>query len=438
MADPNLLIIGAGGVGDVVANKAVQFRDRFGSITWSARTAEKLAKKAAEVNARHGGSDASPYITTEPVDARDTSAVVALIEKTGAALVLNVASPYCNESILHACLKTGASYLDTALAENEFTIDIPPNWYEHIEWPLRPEFKAKGVTALLGMGFDPGVVNVFCAWARKHHFDQIDSIDIIDVNAGNHGKYFATNFDPDVNLREVTEEVITWDGGEWKFLPHHSVWQDVKLPLVGEQRVYSMGHDELQSLAVNFPGTPRISFWMGFGEQYMKVLEVLDTLGLTSSVPVDVDGAMVAPNRVVKALLPDPASLAENYTGKIVIGVDVCGMKDGENKRLFIWSTLDHAENYEEVGAQSISYSTGVPVITAALLMADGTWDPKTLVNVEELDPDPFLALMPEVGCPWQADELPVDGSWPYKNGGESPVAAPLSQRKTATDRGAT
>ncbi|RLQ88612.1 saccharopine dehydrogenase family protein [Notoacmeibacter ruber] len=438
MTGPNLLIIGAGGVGDVVANKAVQFRDRFGTITWSARTAEKLAAKAAKVNARYGATEGKPFITTEAVDARDSAAVKKLIESTGASIVLNVASPYCNEAILHACLETGAKYLDTALAEHEFTIDIPPNWYERIEWPLRPEFKAKGVTALLGMGFDPGVVNIFCAWARKHHLDQIDSIDIIDVNAGNHGKYFATNFDPDVNLREVTEEVITWDEGEWKFIPHHSVWQDVTLPIVGEQRVYSMGHDELQSLAVNFPDTPRISFWMGFGEHYMKVLEVLDTLGLTSSVPVEVDGAMVAPNRLVKALLPDPASLAENYMGKIVIGVDVRGRKDGEDKRLFIWSTLDHKENYEEVGAQSISYSTGVPVMTAALLMADGTWDPKTMVNVEEMDPDPFLALMPDVGCPWQADELPTDDTWPYAEGQSASASAPLSAQKAATDRGAT
>ncbi|MCP1199972.1 saccharopine dehydrogenase family protein [Notoacmeibacter sp. MSK16QG-6] len=438
MTGPNLLIIGAGGVGDVVANKAVQFRERFGTITWAARTPKKLAGKAAVVNGRYGATEAAPFLSHEAVDARDTDAVAALIEKTGAKIVLNVASPYCNVAISDACLKTGASYLDTALAEDEFTIDIPPNWYEHKEWPRRPEFKAKGVTALLGMGFDPGVVNIFCSWARKHHFDAIDSIDIIDVNAGNHGKYFATNFDPDVNLREVTEEVITWEDGEWKFIPHHSVWQDVTLPLVGEQRVYSMGHDEVQSLAVNFPDTPRITFWMGFGEHYMKVLEVLDTLGLTSSVPVEVDGQMVAPNRVVKALLPDPASLAENYTGKIVIGVDIRGKKDGQDKRLFIWSTLDHKENYEEVGAQSISYSTGVPVITAALLMADGTWDPKTMVNVEELDPDPFLALMPEVGCPWQADELPADGSWPYADGEGSPSSAPLSQQTAATDRGAT
>lgn len=438
MAGPNLLIIGAGGVGDVVANKAVQFRDRFGTITWSARTADKLQKKAAVVNARYGASDDSPFLQTETVNARDTDAMIALIETIDAGIVLNVASPYCNEAVLHACLKTGAKYLDTALAEHEFTIDIPPNWYEHTEWPLRPEFEKSGVTALLGMGFDPGVVNIFCAWAKKHHFDRIDSIDIIDVNAGNHGKYFATNFDPDVNLREVTEEVITWEDGRWKHIPHHSVWQDVSLPLVGEQRVYSMGHDELQSLAVNFPETPRISFWMGFGEQYMKVLEVLDTLGLTSSVPVEVDGHMIAPNRVVKALLPDPASLARNYTGKVVIGVDVRGHKDGEQKRVFIWTALDHKENYEEVGAQSISYSTGVPVITAALLMADGTWDPKTMVNVEELDPDPFLALMPEVGCAWQADELPADGSWPYASGDTPHPSAPLSAQNAATDRGAT
>ena len=414
MAKPNLLIVGAGGVGQVTANKAVQFRDDFGAITLAARTRSKLERIAAEIQDRWGQPGDAALLTVRTVNARDTGEMVALIRELDTGLVLNVASPYCNASILDACLETGVPYLDTALAEDEFIENIEAPWYERVEWPRRPKFAERNTTAVLGMGFDPGVVNIFCAHVRKHLLDEIDTIDIIDVNAGSHGRYFATNFDADVNLREIKEDVITWDNGAWKTIPRHSEWMDVTLPQVGTHRVYSMGHDELQSLAVNFPGTDRITFWMGFGEHYLKVFDVLDNLGLTSSVPVEVDGVKVAPNRLIKALLPDPASLAAGYTGKICIGVDVRGRKDGVEKRFFLWSNCDHEENFREVGSQSISYSTGIPVITAARLMANGTWDPKTMVNAEELDPDPFLASMGEVGIDWAFEELPVDGSWPY------------------------
>ena len=414
MAKPNLLIIGAGGVGQVTVNKAAQFRNDFGAITLAARNAEKLERIVGEVQERWSSSGDRQLVATRTVDARSATAVASLIRELDAGLVLNVASPYCNAAILDACIDTGADYLDTALAEDEFVENIPPNWYERIEWPRREKFAARGASALLGMGFDPGVVNIFCAHARKHCFDAIASIDIIDVNAGGHGLYFATNFDADVNLREIKEDVVTWENGRWETFPHHSASMEVTLPHVGAHRVYSMGHDELQSLAVNFPDTPHIGFWMGFGEHYLKVFDVLDNLGLTSSIPVEVDGVKVAPNRVIKALLPDPASLAAGYTGKICIGADIRGMKDGEERRIFIWSNCDHEENFREVGSQSISYSTGVPVITAARLMASGVWKPKTMVNVEELDPDPFLELMPEVGIDWEMRDLPLDGSWPW------------------------
>ena len=414
MCKPNLVIIGAGGVGDVAANKAVQFRREFGDIYWASRSLEKLTAKANAVHARWAAANENRLIEPVRVNARNTQETVAMLRQTAADIVVNVASPYCNPAIMDACLETGTHYIDTALAEDEHVENIQPNWYGYHEWPRRPAFTERGVNALLGMGFDPGVVNIFCAHARKHLLDEIASIDIIDVNGGSHGRYFATNFDPDVNLREIKEDVITWEGGAWRTMPHHSEWMDVTLPEVGTHRVYSMGHDELQSLAVNFPDTPRITFWMGFGEHYLKVFEVLDKLGLTSSIPVEVDGVMVAPNRLVKALLPDPASLARDYTGKICIGVDIRGRKNGEDKRFFIWSTCDHADNYGEVGAQSISYSTGVPVITAARLLANGAWNPGSMVNMEELDPDPFLSLMPETGIGWQVSELPLDGSWPW------------------------
>ncbi len=414
MAKPNLLIVGAGGVGQVTANKAVQFRDDFGSITLAARNEEKLAKIAAEIQTRWGQAGDASFLDVRSVNARDPAAMVDLIRDIDAKIVLNVASSYCNATILDACVETGAQYLDTALGEEEFIEDIKSPWYSYVEWPRRPKFAERKVNAFLGMGFDPGVVNIFCAHARKHLLDEISSIDIIDVNAGSHGRYFATNFDADINLREVKEDVITWRNGAWETIPRHSEWMDVVLPQVGTHRVYSMGHDEIQSLAVNFPGTDRITFWMGFGDHYLNVFNVLDKLGLTSSIPVTVDGVQVAPNRLMKALLPDPASLAEGYTGKICIGVDIRGRKNGEEKRFFIWSNCDHEDNYREVGSQSISYSTGIPVITAARLMASGAWNPQTMVHVEEMDPDPFLNLMPDVGIDWHVEELPVDGSWPY------------------------
>jgi saccharopine dehydrogenase-like NADP-dependent oxidoreductase len=414
MAKPNLLIVGAGGVGQVTANKAVQFREEFGTITLAARNSEKLQRVAGDIQRRWGSDSNEAFLTVRSVNARNLQELTALIRELDAKIVLNVASPYCNSTILNACLETGASYLDTALAEDEFTEDIQPPWYSHVEWPLRPKFAGKKINAFLGMGFDPGVVNIFCAHARKHLLDEIDSIDIIDVNAGSHGRYFATNFDADVNLREIKEDVQTWAEGEWKIIPRHSHWMDVALPQVGMHRVYSMGHDELHSLVENFPGTGRITFWMGFGEHYLKVFDVLDNLGLTSSIPVEVDGVKVAPNRLVKTLLPDPASLAAGYTGKICIGTELRGRKDGMKKRIFIWSNCDHQDNFREVGSQAISYSTGVPVITAARLIANGTWNPQTMVHAEELDPDPFLALMPEVGIDWHVEELPLDGSWPF------------------------
>jgi saccharopine dehydrogenase-like NADP-dependent oxidoreductase len=402
----------------VTVHKATQFRAEFGGIVLAARNADKLAAIAQEVQERWAAPGEGAVIETTVIDARNLEDVKRVIAETGAQILINVASPYCNETLLDACLATGTHYLDTALGEDEHVEDIKAPWYSYVEWPRREKFAEKKLNAFLGMGFDPGVVNIFCAHARKHHFDSISSIDIIDVNAGSHGKYFATNFDADVNLREVKEDVITWENGAWRTIPHHSEWMDVTLPQVGSHRVYSMGHDELQSLAYTFPGTERITFWMGFGEHYLKVFNVLDNLGLTSSIPVEVDGVEVAPNRLVKALLPDPSSLAPDYEGKICIGCDIRGMKDGQEKRLFIWSNCDHAENYEEVGSQSISYSTGVPVITAIRLMANGTWNPQTMTHMEELDPDPFLKLMPETGIDWHETELPLDGSWPFTKPG--------------------
>jgi saccharopine dehydrogenase-like NADP-dependent oxidoreductase len=411
MSKPNLLILGAGGVGAVCAHKAAQNRDAFGTMVLASRTLVKASDICADANARWAGGDSA--ITARAVDARDAAQLAALIRETGTGLVVNVATPYCNEATLAACLETGAAYLDTAVAEREFVENMKAPWYSHVEWPLMPKFRDAGIDGVLGIGFDPGVVNVFCAYAKKHLFDSVDTIDIIDVNGGDHGRYFATNFDPDTNLREIKEDVLYWENGDYVRIPHHSKRMDVTLPLVGDHTVYSMGHDELHSLPLAFPEAKRIEFWMGFGERYLTVFNVLNELGLTSSVPVTVDGVDVAPVRVVKALLPDPSSLAAGYTGSVCIGCDIRGTKDGERRRVFVYSTCDHAACYEEVGSQAISYTTGVPAMTAALLLADGTWSPGGLVHCETPDPDPFLARMPKLGIDWAVMDLPVDGGWP-------------------------
>ncbi len=413
MSKPNLLIIGAGGVGAVAAHKAVQFAGDFGVIALASRTPEKLDAVAADVVSRQNGVVLGETFVTEAVDARDQSQVTALIRKLKADIVLNLATPYCNVAILDACLETGAHYIDTAVAEDEHVENAPAPWYANFEWPRKPSFEEKGISAVLGIGFDPGVVNVFCAHAKRHLLDDIESIDIIDVNGGDHGRYFATNFDPDTNLREIREDVIYWENGAFKTIPHHSRKMTVTLPIVGQHDVYSMGHDELHSLPRAFPEAKRIEFWMGFGERYLRVFDVLENLGLISSIPVEVEGVKMAPLKMVKAVLPDPATLAEGYTGKVCIGCDIKGMKDGKPRRVFVYSTCDHTDCFKEVGSQAISYTTGVPAIAAALLVARGVWAPKTMANVEELDPDPYLDLMPQVGIDWQVIDLPVDGGWP-------------------------
>jgi len=413
LAKLNLLIVGAGGVGAVAAQKAAQFRGEFGKVVFASRSAEKPCAIAADAQKRWSPPDTAPLLEVRTVDAMDLGAMIALIRETESQIVLNVATPYCNASIMDACVAAGAHYLDTAVAEDEHVENAVAPWYANFEWPRRPNFEKKGLAAILGIGFDPGVVNVFCAHAKEHLFDRIDTVDIIDVNGGDHGRYFATNFDPDTNLREIKEDVIYWEDGAFKTIPHHSKEMEVTLPEVGTHKVYSMGHDELHSLPHFIPEAKRIEFWMGFGERYLQVFNVLDRLGLLSSAPIEVEGMKLAPLKMVKAVLPDPATLANGYSGKVCIGCDIRGMKDGKERRSFVYSTCSHENCYEEVGSQAISYTTGVPAMTAAILLARGTWSPGTMVNVEELDPDPFLELMADVGIGWKTRELPLDGSWP-------------------------
>lgn len=396
----NVLIIGAGGVGSAVTHKCAQHNNELGDICLASRTLSKCETIVESVNERNNLNDPDGKLTVAALDALDPDAVADVIARSEASMVLNASSPHCNLSIIEACLRTGAHYLDTAVYEKEGDINVPPPWYANYEWKYRERFSQADVTGILGIGFDPGAVNAFCAYVRKHIIDDIDSIDIMDVNAGDHGRFFATNFDPEVNLREIMEDVVYWENGEWVRIPCHSRSRSYDFPVVGEQVVYSMGHDELHSLATNIPAR-RIEFWMGFDDRYIQVFNVLNELGLLSGKPVEVEGQPVAPLKLLKAVLPDPASLAPGYTGEVCIGCLVKGRSEGEDREVFIYSSCDHADCYRDIGAQAISYTTAVPMVSAALLVTRGEWRVGKLVNVEELDPDPFMALMPELGLGW-------------------------------------
>ncbi|NIM27954.1 MAG: saccharopine dehydrogenase [Gammaproteobacteria bacterium] len=400
----NVLVIGAGGVGSATAHKCAQHNDELGDICIASRTVAKCERIVESVRARDNLRTSEGKLSAAGLDAKDTQAVAELIERSNTSIVLNAGSPHCNLAVIEACLRTGAHYLDTAIYEKEGDFNMPVPWYANYEWKYRDRFAASGVTGILGIGFDPGAVNAFCAYVKKHLIDDIDSIDIMDVNAGDHGQFFATNFDPEVNLREILEDVVYWENGEWARVPCHSKSRTYDFPVVGAQKVYSMGHDELHSLAVNIPAK-RIEFWMGFSDSYINVFNVLNRLGLLSGEPVDVEGVPVVPLKLLKAVLPDPASLAPGYTGKVCIGCLVKGRSAGKNRELFIYSSCDHAECYADVGAQAISYTTAVPLVSAALLIARNEWNVGKLVNVEELDPDPFMAIMPELGIDWKVRE---------------------------------
>ncbi len=400
----NTLIIGAGGVGAATAHKCAQHNDELGDICLASRTIDKCDAIIETIKNKENAKNPDSRIYSVQVDAMNIKQVEELIARTNSTLVLNTASPYCNLSIMQACLQTGTHYLDTAVYELEGQMNEAPSWYANYEWKYKDEFSVRGTTGILSIGFDPGAVNAFCAYVHKHLIDAIDTIDIMDVNAGNHGRFFATNFDPETNLREILEDVIYWENGRFVTIPHHSKSTTYDFPQLGEHRVYSMGHDELHSLPFNIPAK-RIEFWMGFNDHYINCFNVLKKIGLLSSEAVNVDGNAVVPIRLLKAVLPDPQSLGRNYSGKVCIGCLVKGSKNGAPKEIFIYTICDHAECYREIGSQAISYTTAVPLVTAALLVARGDWDVGRLVNVEELNPDPFMELMPKVGLSWNIRE---------------------------------
>ncbi|MFD2739735.1 saccharopine dehydrogenase family protein [Sulfitobacter aestuarii] len=407
----NVLIIGAGGVAQVVAHKCAQNNDVLGDIHIASRTLSKCETILDSVREKQS-MKTEGVLQAHQVDATDSAAVARLINETGAQIVINVGSPFVNMSVLDACIETGAAYIDTAIHEEPDKICETPPWYANYEWKKRDLCAEKEVTAILGAGFDPGVVNAFARFAIDEFMDEVKSIDIVDINAGSHGKYFATNFDPEINFREFTGTVYSWQEGAWQENAMFEVGREWDLPVVGKQTAYMSGHDEVHSLAANYPHAD-VRFWMGFGEHYINVFTVLKSIGLLSEQPViTAEGQEVVPLKVVKACLPDPASLAPNYTGKTCIGDLVKGVKDGKEVEVFVYNVADHKDAYEEVGSQGISYTAGVPPVAAAMLIAMGEWDAKAMKNVEELDPKPFFTVLDRIGLPTRVRDESGDRAW--------------------------
>ncbi|MCX7846499.1 MAG: saccharopine dehydrogenase family protein [bacterium] len=389
-----VLIIGAGGVGNVVAHKCAQLPYIFGDIWLASRTLSKCEQIKAHVRRNVGRT-----IKTAQVDADNVPETVALIKRIQPALLINVALPYQDLHLMEACLQTGVHYLDTANYEPPDTAKFEYKW----QWAYHTRFKQRGIMALLGCGFDPGVTNIFTAYAQKHHFDRIDTLDIVDCNAGTHGHPFATNFNPEINIREITQRGKFFENGKWHYTPPLSLHYRFKFPAgIGEHDIYLLYHEELESLVKHFKTLKRARFWMSFSQNYLTHLRVLQNVGLTRIDPVDFQGHKIVPIQFLKALLPDPASLAKNYTGKTCIGCIIRGVKNGKPRHYFVYNICDHAACYREVNAQAISYTTGVPAMIGAKLILEGTWRSSGVFNTEQFDPDPFMRDLNLYGLPWQ------------------------------------
>ena len=384
-----VLIIGAGGVGQVVVHKCAQVPEVFSEIWLASRTEEKCRRIAAQINRP---------IHTAQVDADDVSQTVALIRRVQPQLVINVALPYQDLTIMDACLETGVHYLDTANYEPPDEAKFQYSW----QWAYQERFREKGLMALLGSGFDPGVTNVFTAWLHKHEFDTIEELDIIDANAGNHGQPFATNFNPEINIREVTARGRYWENGDWRETDPLTVKQSFDFPEgIGPMNIYLMYHEELESIVKHFPGIRRARFWMTFSENYLNHLTVLQNVGMTRIDPVIYNGQEVIPLQFLKALLPDPSSLGPLTKGRTCIGCLARGTKDGKPKVAYVYNICDHEACFREVQSQAISYTTGVPAMIGAKMMLTGKWTGEGVFNMEQMDPDHFMAALNEHGLPW-------------------------------------
>ncbi|MEH6824998.1 MAG: saccharopine dehydrogenase family protein [Motiliproteus sp.] len=390
-----VLIIGAGGVSGVVVHKCAALPEVFTEIVLASRTEAKCKKIVAQLDRP---------IETAQVDADNVPELVALINRVKPDLVINVALPYQDLTIMDACLETGVHYMDTANYEPLDSAKFEYSW----QWAYQEKFQKAGLMALLGSGFDPGATNIFTAYIAKHYFDEIQYLDIIDVNGGDHGYPFATNFNPEINIREVTAECRHWEEGAFVTTPAMSLQQSFTCPdQVGTYNIYRMYHEELESLTKHFPTLKRAQFWMSFGDSYLKHLEVLGNVGMTGIEPVEYNGQQIVPIQFLATLLPDPGSLGPRTQGKTCIGCVVRGIKDGKEKTVYLYNSCDHQACYAEVQSQAISYTTGVPAMIGAKMMLEGTWMKPGVWNMEQLDPDPFMADMNRYGLPWKIIEEP-------------------------------
>jgi len=394
-----VLVIGAGGVGSVAVHKMAQNPEIFSHITLASRTRSKCDAIAESVKARTGQT-----IDTAELDAEEVPATVALIRRVQPKLVVNLALPYQDLAIMDACLEAGVDYLDTANYEPKDEAHFEYSW----QWAYHDRFREAGLMALLGSGFDPGVTSVFAGYIRKHLLDRIDTLDILDCNGGDHGQAFATNFNPEINIREVTAPARHFSNGQWVETPALTINQRFDFEGVGPKNMYLMYHEELESLAKHFPEIKRIRFWMTFGDSYLKHLEVLQNVGMTRIDPVMYQGREIIPLQFLKAVLPEPSTLGVTTKGKTNIGDIATGEKDGQQKTFYVYNICDHEEAYAETGNQAVSYTTGVPAMIGAALMLTGKWRGAGVFNIEQLDPDPFMDMLNRHGLPWQVRELPA------------------------------
>lgn len=384
-----VLIIGAGGVGTVVAHKVAKNPEVFTEVMLASRTKSKCDAIAAAV----GGN----RIKTAKVDADNVNELIELFNSFKPDIVINVALPYQDLTIMDACLACGVNYLDTANYEPLDEAKFEYKW----QWAYQEKFKEAGLTAILGCGFDPGVTGVYTAYAAKHYFDEIEYLDIVDCNAGDHGKAFATNFNPEINIREVTQRGKYWQNGEWVETEPHEIHQPINYPNVGPKESYLIYHEELESLVKNFPTIKRARFWMTFGQEYLTHLRVIQNIGMASIEPIIYNGMEIVPIQFLKAVLPNPGELGENYVGETSIGCRIRGKKDGKEQTYYVYNNCSHKAAYDETGAQGVSYTTGVPAMIGAMMFLKGEWKKPGVYNVEEFNPDPFMEQLNKQGLPW-------------------------------------
>ena len=392
------LIIGAGGVASVAVHKCVQNSEVFEEICIASRTKSKCDALKEKLDGQ------GCKISTAKVDANNVEELIALIEDFNPDIVINLALPYQDLTIMDACLATKTHYLDTANYEPEDTAKFEYKW----QWEYREKFEKAGITAILGSGFDPGVTGVFSAYAQKHYFDEIHQIDILDCNAGNHGYPFATNFNPEINIREVSAKGSYWEDGHWVETEPMEIKKVYDFPQVGPRDMYLLHHEEIESLALNIKGIQRIRFFMTFGQSYLTHLKCLENVGMTSIEPIMFEGKEIIPLQFLKAVLPDPASLGPRTKGKTNIGCIYQGVKDGKPVNYYVYNVCDHEACYKEVGSQAVSYTTGVPAMIGAMLVVNGTWNKPGVHNAEELDPDAFMEALNQWGLPWVEDFNPT------------------------------